>query len=47
MTDHGDDKTKLRTGYEPSAKKPVKSHIVKTTAMKVGNKTKLRRLQQR
>ena len=46
MTDHGEDKTKLRTGYEPSSNKPVNSRIVKTTAMKVGNKTELKRLQQ-
>ena len=46
MTDHREDKMKLRTGYEPSANKPVNSHIVKTTAMKVGNKTELRRLKQ-
>ena len=45
MTDHGEDKTKLRTGYEASANKSVSSRIVKTTTMKVGNKTKLRRLQ--
>ena len=45
MTDHGEDKTKLRTSCEPSADKPVSSRIVKTTAMKVGNKTELRRIQ--
>ena len=45
MTDYGEDKMKLRTGCEPSENKSVNSHIVKTTAMKVGNKTELRRIQ--
>ena len=45
MKDHGEDKMKLRIGCEPRENKLVNSRIVKTTAMKVGNKTKLKRLQ--